>query len=127
MPGDSDRAKQLKQRQQQAFAQGITKGLKQAVAKDAERDGVTLAEAAEAYAQAIGEGVLVKAIDRPHDASRALAQVANMARLVEPPQRMQMPAGGVWQINIGDSVVESMRRDGYELGDIVDADSTGGG
>jgi hypothetical protein len=105
MPGDSNRGLELKQRRQQAFEMGLTKGLKQAVAKDAERDGVTLAEAAETYAQAIGEGILVKAIDRPHDASRALAQVANMARLVEP---RPAAAGGVVaiQINVEGKVAE---------------------
>jgi hypothetical protein len=87
--------------------------------------------APEAFGAAVGEvyaGAVANAMDRPHDAARALKFVGQAAGLLRPQERQSnLPQGGVWQINIGDSVVESMRRDGYELGDIVDADSTGGG
>jgi hypothetical protein len=111
MPGDSKRAVDLRSRQVASWARGGKNGLRKAVEQHAEREGITLAEAAEVYAEELGKGILANAMDKPHDASRALVNVAKMAQLIEDRQRASTPAVAI-QVNIGERVAESLRVDG---------------
>jgi len=122
MPGDTNRALDMRARRTASWARGGGKGLKRAAAEYAEKHGITLEEAAEVYAEEIGKGVLANAVDKPHDASRALVNVAKMAQLIEDRQRTAQTAVQV-NVVLGDRVQAAMRAAGV----IVDGETTASG
>ena len=117
----SDRARELAT-MRWAKAEQATRAAIKAKALDG---SLSANSAPEAFGAAVGEvyaGAVANAMDRPHDAARALKFVGQAAGLLRPQeQRSNLPAVAV-QVNLGDRVIESMR------GDIIDAeDGTGGG